>query len=66
MKVKVTDGYQIVDKDGKVCTSGVVEVSPADGRVYVLSGWASEVKDTPKQKKAPAARNKKQPVADNK
>jgi hypothetical protein len=47
MKVKVTDGYQIVDKDGKVRTSGTVEVAEPQGSFAVQCGWATVVADEP-------------------
>jgi hypothetical protein len=65
MRVKVTEGYQVVDKDGKVQTSGTVELHDADARQAIAAGWATEAPAS-SSKKAPAARNKKQPASSNK
>jgi hypothetical protein len=57
MKVKVVEGYQIVDPDGEVHTSGTVEVDDVEGRSAIAAGYAEEVGS----KKAPPAQNKKAP-----
>jgi hypothetical protein len=110
MKVEVNEGWQVVDADGKLQTSGTIEMDDGEARQAIAAGWVSEpkggkVKPRPayqsnkrdadvsqyhtgggwyeiegeryrgedaarealaKGKKAPAARNKKQTVADNK
>jgi hypothetical protein len=64
MKVKVTEGFQVVDVDGKLQTSGTVEMDDAEARSAIAAGWAEESKTS--SKKAPAARNKKQSESSNK
>jgi hypothetical protein len=64
MKVKVVEGFQVVDKDGKAQTSGTVEMDDAEARQAISAGWAEKV--APSSKKAPPARNKKQSESSNK
>jgi hypothetical protein len=64
MKVKVVDGYQVVDKDGKAQSSGTVEMDDAEARQAIAAGWVEEAPAS--SKKAPAAKNKKQPESSNK
>jgi hypothetical protein len=65
VKVKVVEGYQLVGEDGKVHTSGTVEVDDVEGRSAVAAGYAEEVGGS-SSKKAPAAKNKKQSGSDDK
>jgi hypothetical protein len=44
VKVEVTDGYQLVDIDGEVHTSGTIEVDDAEAPSLIGFGWATEVK----------------------
>jgi predicted regulator of Ras-like GTPase activity (Roadblock/LC7/MglB family) len=64
MKVKVVEGFQVVDKDGKAQTSGTVEMDDAEARQAIAAGWVEKASSS--SKKAPAARNKKQPESSNK
>jgi hypothetical protein len=62
MKVKVADGYQLIGADGKVHTSGTVEVDDVEGRSAIAAGYAEKVTEA---KKAPPAQNKKAPAPSN-
>lgn len=48
MKVKVVDGYQVVDKDGKVHTSGTADMDDAEARQAITAGYAEEPKSESK------------------
>jgi hypothetical protein len=60
MKVKVTEGYQVKDKDGKLHTSGTIDMKDADARAALLNGWVTEAKAAPKaaDKKTTAKKGK--------
>jgi hypothetical protein len=45
MKVKVTEGYQVKGSDGKVHTSGVIEMKDADARNAIAAGYVTESKE---------------------
>jgi hypothetical protein len=64
VKVKVTDGYQLVDIDGKVHTSGTIEVDDAEARQAIAAGWVE--KALRPRRRLRLRSNKKQPESSNK
>jgi hypothetical protein len=47
MKVEVNEGWQVVDKDGKLQTSGTIEMDDGEARQAISAGWVSKVKPRP-------------------